>query len=91
METFEVKVKRETEEIVTVTLPVFKKNASSAYKVISKDDCIRVVYGEYVSPSIERTSPSMAFFLQENEDCTEGEFQALFNKTMEHLIDLSVK
>lgn len=88
-ESIEITVERVEKETHQVKLPFFRKHRQYAYKVISKDNCLQVNHLAD-SPEITLSFSSMAWLFKETEDCTEGEFSALYNATLERLQKLAV-
>lgn len=85
METIEIEVSKTVIEKKEIALPVFRKNGTAAYKVFSKDKCLNVETHELVGPHIQVAHAGLAWHLDGNQDCTEEEFTALFDKAVEML------
>lgn len=88
--TYELPISRTVYETKQIPLPLYRKHPMFAYKVIDKERCLMITHKSMFGPKIETASASMAFQFSETQDCSEGEFDALFNSTLAELQSLAV-
>lgn len=75
----EIKIKKFTEEAVQITLPHYRKSSAHVFKIYSEEHCIVVtdLKGHY---SISQVHSGLAFNSSESVECTEEEFNKVFNE-----------
>lgn len=71
-----------------VTLPVFRKSKYFAYKVISKEKCVSVFFGDMKGPEIGIHHAELAWNQDDVKDCSEEKFMELYNATQERINQL---
>jgi hypothetical protein len=86
--TFIIEKKTTVSETVELRIPYFSKNSCFAHKVIDDKICIQVCYNRRVNVAIALTNIESAFSAH-TEECTEDEFNMLFNDTMNYLINMN--
>src|SRR5687768_1469391 len=84
-QTFDMEVSRTVKEVKQIALPHYRKTNCHAYKVFSKDRCIQVTFGgvdfDNVGAVIGIYYAGLAWHNDEGTECTEQEFQELYEKT----------
>lgn len=81
-----IKVENKTITEVEITLPLFRSNGHSAFKVYSDQGCIWAAHGH--RPLIQDAHVELAWNSESTKDCTEEEFMKVYNQTLSDINDL---
>lgn len=82
-----MKIKKQitTTEEIEISLPYFSKNICHWYKIISDDMAIQVLFSDYrICGNVNLVNSSLAFN-DDNEQCTEEEFNEKFDLVIQQL------
>jgi hypothetical protein len=82
----QIKINKTVQEVKDITLPAYRKNNYSFFKVISEDKCIQVATGYFLG--VSRLKDNSIPFSEYTEESNEQEFLEALSKANEEISEL---